>query len=164
MYYVVAVHICCYGRFRLRITGKLIKKVGLVFFLGKDKSQDARWHVPKMVWGWSLFLLWVGSVVWVCFSLRVVPDAEKGVILIGPENMVFGSEKSFSRIKLGGDCILRKKHAVGSVRSRKTRIMPSQTTHRTSVYPRKPIVAPATQTTRRRPKQAPTQSRNKATR
>jgi hypothetical protein len=31
----------------------------------------------------------------------MVPDAEKGVILVGSENMVFSSEKSFSRTQLG---------------------------------------------------------------
>jgi hypothetical protein len=44
-------------------------------------------------------------------------EAERGVVLVGSENMVFSGEKSFSRIKLGGGCVLRKKLAQGSVRS-----------------------------------------------
>jgi hypothetical protein len=38
-------------------------------------------------------VLWFGSV----FSMRVVPDAEKGVVLVEPADMVF-SGKNFSRI------------------------------------------------------------------
>jgi len=35
----------------------------------------------------------------------VVPEAERDVVLVGSENMVFSSEKSFSRIELEGGCV-----------------------------------------------------------
>jgi hypothetical protein len=54
----------------------------------------------------------------------MVPDAEKGDVLIESEDIVLSSEKSFSRIELGKSCVLARKPAVGSVRKRKPRILP----------------------------------------
>jgi hypothetical protein len=136
-------------------------------------SHDVRVPSPVVFWRAGLSLEWfrdghysffglvlrVGSV----FLMRVVARLREVWFSLNPRER-FQRQKSFSRIKLGRGCVLRKKLALGSVRSGKPRIMPLQTTHRTGVYLHKPVVVPATQTTRPRLKQASTQFRDKAAR
>jgi hypothetical protein len=55
----------------------------------------------------------------------------------------FSRENFFSRIELGGGCVLRRKLAVGSVRSQKPRITPLQTTHKTSIRLRRFKIVPS---------------------
>jgi hypothetical protein len=120
----------------------------------------------------GLFLEWFGMVFFpslvgfsglgLFFDVRG-SEAERGVVLVEPAETVFSGEKFFSRIGLEGGCVLRKKLAVGSVRSRKPPIIPSQTTHKTSAYPQANR-CPAMQTTKPAQKQASTQFRDKAAR
>lgn len=63
--------------------------------------------------------------------------------LIFIETKSFQPWKIFSRIELGGGCVLRGKLAAGSVRSQKPRIMPLQTTHKTSIHPRQLKILPS---------------------
>ena len=80
------------------------------------------------------------SLYWFCglglFFVRIVLRLREVWFSLDRKAWFSAVKKSFSRIKLGEGCVLRKKLAQGSVRSRKPRIMPLQTTHRTSVYPR----------------------------
>jgi len=82
----------------------------------------------KIFLGWSFFFLCVGSVVWICFLVHMVLRLRGVRFSLDPKTWFSAVKKSFSRIKPGGDCVLRKKLAQGSVRSRKPRIMPLQTT------------------------------------
>jgi hypothetical protein len=102
---------------------------------------------------------------WVlCFGLFFDvrgPEAERGVVLVEPADTVFNGKKIFSRIGLEGGCVLRKKLAAGSVLSRKPPIIPSQTTHKTSVYAQA-YRCPSDANHEARSKQASTQFRDKA--
>jgi hypothetical protein len=63
----------------------------------------------------------------------MVFDVWKGGVGSGGE--VFRREKKFSRIELRGDCFLRRKLAVGSVRSRNSLITSSELTLQTRIFP-----------------------------
>jgi hypothetical protein len=76
-----------------------------------------------------------GWVLWFCFLMRVVPRLREVWFSLNQQTQFSAHKKFFSIVGLEGGCVLRKKLAVGSVRSRKPRITPSQTTHKTSVHP-----------------------------